>query len=200
MDFSTSNLVISDPMWLLCSWLNICNCNWDSIVFTWPFMTIPSIMAKCVWWANICVCLVPHPFSWVVSCVWYMPWAFASVHVWLLFIVYLLLMYTLAGLLLYFIVLTFLLRTCIFSIFFSSLLSHDDPSAVNSLEPGLHSIVMHRIIDCRHCDNVATSLPIIATNGLWHLLHMQDSKDETSPPCAETWVLLNLYCHTTAQC
>ena len=73
------------------------------------------------------------------------------------------------------IVLMSMLRLHISLSSFSSWLCHDNKSAINSPGPGLYSMCtlywcMHRIMHCMHCDNDATSLPIIDTNGLWSVM------------------------------
>ena len=70
------------------------------------------------------------------------------------------------------ITLMFMLRHHISLSLFSSWLCHDSQSALNSPGLCLYSIhtlywYMCRIMHCRCCDNVATSLCIIATNSLW---------------------------------
>ena len=92
-----SNLIFSIPLWLLCSWLDICFCNWEGIVIHLPLTTTPSIMANsCLMGQCFCMscatssflCRQPHMI------VWYMPGALAGVHIWLLSLVYILWMYT----------------------------------------------------------------------------------------------------------
>ena len=43
---------------------------------------------------------------------------------------------------------------------------------------------MHRIMCCRHCDSIATSFPIIPTNGLWSVM--------TCPSCVNSSIVTPL--------
>ena len=66
-------------------------------------------------------------------------------------------------------VLTFMLRPHISLSLFSSWFWHDNQSAINSSRSDLYSMhtlywCIFRIMHWRHCDSVATSLPIIITN------------------------------------
>ena len=45
MDLHTSSVVFSIPIWLLCSWFNICFCSSLGIMSHLPFSIIPSITA-----------------------------------------------------------------------------------------------------------------------------------------------------------
>ena len=101
------NLVFSIPTWLLCSCFNICIHNWDGIITLLPFIVTPSIMTNSCLMGQFFVCLVPHVLFCVANPLWYMPLALASVHLLLLHLVYLILIYTLAGPLLW------LLHSCL---------------------------------------------------------------------------------------
>ena len=70
--------------------------------------------------------------------------------------------------------LTFMLRPHIY-IFSLHACGLDNQCAVSSSGPGLYSLhilycCMHRIMCCKHCESVATSVFIITTNGLWYLM------------------------------
>ena len=72
-------------------------------------------------------------------------------------------------------VLTFMLRPCFSPPLFSLWLWHDGQSAINSLACGLYSmctlyLCIHKVMHCRQCDSVATSLPIITTNDFWFVM------------------------------
>ena len=90
------------------------------------------------------------------------------------------------------VVLTFMHRPHISLTLFSSWLLHDNQSLINSSGPCLYSMhflycCMHRIIHCRYCDSIATSLFIMATNNLWSMMtHTSHAKWQWwnfSQPC-----------------
>ena len=97
VDFHASILIFLIPRWFLCNWLNICICNWEGIIIHLPFMAMPSIMANaCLMGQYFCISCPTSSFC-VANPVWYISWTLAGVHLWLLLLVYLALMYTLAG-------------------------------------------------------------------------------------------------------
>ena len=126
-----------------------------------------------------------HIIFCVTSLVWYMLWALACVQL-----------------------LTFMLRPHISLSMFSLWLCNDNQSLINSSGPGLYSMCtmywcMCIIMHCRHCGNVATSLPIIASSDLLSGMtctQMQNSSGQTYPTYAEPWLLLSIYCCSATQC
>ena len=127
-----------------------------------------------VQWTNIFVCLSTYLFC-ADSPAWYMPLALADVYP-----------FSVPSCIFHIdehigrsnavsIALTLMLRPHISLSLFSSWLCHDSQSAMNSLRPGLYSMhtlyqCLCRIMHCGCCDHVATSLPIMDTNGLWYVM------------------------------
>ena len=162
--------LFSIPMWLLCSCFNICICNWDSIITHFPFMATPSIKANS--------CLIGQYFC--------MPCATSSFSCSQSFMIYDWSSYKCTSLVIASSISCidvqtgrstavsnasmFMLRPHTSLSLFSLWLCYDSQSTMNSSGPGLFSLCtlywcMHRIMQSRYCDNVATSLPITATNG-----------------------------------
>ena len=173
-DSCTSNLVFSIPMWFLCSCLNICICNWDGIVTHLPFTAILSTMANSCLTGQYFVCLVPNLHFCAASPLWYMPCSCRCISLAVTSYTSNIDVQTGRSTDVT-ITLTLMLRPHISLYLFSLWLHYDSHSAMNNSGPGLYRMCtlywgMHRITHCRHCDNVATSLPIIATNGLWSVM------------------------------
>ena len=162
-----SNLAYSISMWLMCSWLNIYISNWDCIITHLPFTTMPSIMVNsCLMGQYLCMTCITSSFLCVQPL---MIYTFSSYRWTFLAFVSCILqpgVHTCRSTAVL-IPLTFMLSPCISLSLISSHLSHDIQSTMNSSGPGLYSMYnlywcMNIIINCRHCDNIATSFSTIA--------------------------------------
>ena len=135
-DSHASNLVFSTAMWLLCSCLNICICNWDGIITHFNLLSI--IANSCLMGLYLCMSCTTSFFSsqpcmicdfsscsftslTVASCISHIDVSIERS--------------TAVS-----IMLIFMLRPHISSSLFSSQLCHDSQSAVSSSRPGLYTL------------------------------------------------------------
>ena len=175
IDLCTSSLVISTPMWLLCSYFNACCCNSFGMMILLPFIATPFTTARStlsvhygqISW-RISLLLNYHLFMMIsfsycrcasISIAYWISQI--DIHVGISVVVLISLMPS--------------LMPGISSAFFSASFCHDNQPGVKSSWLDLYHVLVvylfiHNYIHCNLCDKFATAFLKMATSGLWSVI------------------------------